>query len=197
MTYKYIRYTGTLLILSTLIILVFSTSLTYSVDREKLNVKIEVEKPLILLPNHNYVLTVRVIRETERPLYEGSVSIRILVDQPFEVYNWNRRDHGAPPQYYVWLYYYHVGNMTGDCRVKEVTVYLKVLPHAYSGSHTILVAFGAYTNKSLTWNSWRYSRWYTINLLVVNPVDSVIMLSFASIIYLLVLILASPRKVKT
>jgi len=177
--------------------LVFDTSLTYSVDYEKLNVRIEVEKPLILLPNHNYVLTVRVVRETDKPLYEGSVSIRILVDQPFEVYNWNRRDHGIPPQYYVWLYYYHVGNMTGDCRVKEVTVYLKVLPHAYSGSHIILVAFGAYTNKSLTWSSWRYSRWYTIDLLVVNPVDSVIVLSFTGILYMLVLILASPRKVKT
>ncbi|HIE36570.1 TPA: hypothetical protein EYP83_00255 [Candidatus Geothermarchaeota archaeon] len=195
--YGRIRHIATLLILSVLVMLVFDTSLTYSVDYEKLNVRIEVEKPLILLPNHNYVLTVRVVRETDKPLYEGSVSIRILVDQPFEVYNWNRRDHGIPPQYYVWLYYYHVGNMTGDCRVKEVTVYLKVLPHAYSGSHIILVAFGAYTNKSLTWSSWRYSRWYTIDLLVVNPVDSVIVLSFTGILYMLVLILASPRKVKT
>ncbi|HIQ03614.1 MAG TPA: hypothetical protein EYH40_04260 [Desulfurococcales archaeon] len=197
MVYGRIRHIATLLILSVLVMLVFDTSLTYSVDYEKLNVRIEVEKPLILLPNHNYVLTVRVVRETDKPLYEGSVSIRILVDQPFEVYNWNRRDHGIPPQYYVWLYYYHVGNMTGDCRVKEVTVYLKVLPHAYSGSHIILVAFGAYTNKSLTWSSWRYSRWYTIDLLVVNPVDSVIVLSFTGILYMLVLILASPRKVKT
>jgi len=158
--------------------------------KPKLKVEVKIQLPPLLIPGNEYYLTIKVKNNMGKPLYEASLSIRILIDQPFEIYGWDRRDHGTPPEYFAWLYYYNIGNMSiGEER--EVKVLLRVLPYAYSGFHTILVSLGAYTNKSLTWESWLYSEWHTLSLLVLNPIDSSITLSFIGVFFASVVILAS------
>jgi len=183
----------TLIITMTLLLVLISVSQSMFIlaaKQSKLKAEIKIQTPSILIPGNEYYLLIKVKNTMDKPLYEASLSIRILIDQPFEVYNWDRRDHGTPPEYFAWLYYYNVGNMSiGE--ESEVKVPLKVLPYAYSGFHTILVSLGAYTNKSLTWESWKYSDWHPVSLLVINPVDSSITLSFIGVLLTSVIILAS------
>jgi len=171
-----------------------SIALAASEKQPTLKAKIGVEAPPILFPNNKYIIVVKIKCESSKPLYEASLSVRVLIDQPIEVYDWNRRDHGSPAEYYAWLYYYDLGNLTNPNVTREVKIPLEILPHAYSGSHTILVSIGAYTNKSLTWESWRYSEWHPITLLVLNPIDSAIVFSFIGVLVTSTVILASIAK---